>query len=77
MSDGQTAAAGSAEKAARGDKPPADNKTAEARAAEANVAIEKWLTDNLRGGPIARDVNCWNSLQAALPSLRDIILKGE
>lgn len=35
--------------------------------------VRRWVSENLTHGRIARDVDLWNELQAALPALVNII----
>ena len=53
----------------------------EAPAADASAdvtaaLIQGWVAGHLLGGPIAQNTECWNALQAALPSLISIIKEG-
>ena len=36
-----------------------------------------WVAMHIRGGPIARNVEAWNHLQAALPELKAALAKGD
>lgn len=46
-------------------------------AASLNRKFLEWTHGHIYGGPIARNTDCWNALQAALPALRASILKGD
>ena len=35
--------------------------------------VRRWVSENLTHGRIARDVDLWNEIQAALPALVNII----
>ena len=37
------------------------------------AALRAAVQDTLSGGPVARDTNCWNALQEAIPSIAKII----
>jgi hypothetical protein len=46
-------------------------------AAAIDHKVSAWLYGHIAGGPIARNTDCWNALQAALPALRAELLKGD
>jgi hypothetical protein len=37
--------------------------------------LHGWLYDNLAGGPLGRNTECWNAVHAAMPALEKIIGK--
>lgn len=57
-----------------------DGKTGGAAPAKADAAAptgfdiaNRWLHENLAGGDLARNVECWNAVHAALPALGALI----
>lgn len=40
-------------------------------------AARRWVQDHIAGGPIARNTDCWNALQAALPELGKYITTNQ
>ncbi|MHB8286130.1 MAG: hypothetical protein ACYDD1_15830 [Caulobacteraceae bacterium] len=65
--DAQTSLAVAEQALASGEQAmAAKSSTAAARIA---AAVAAWVQTSLAGGPIARNVDGWNQLQAALPAL--------
>ena len=44
-------------------------------AARVSAAVDRWLASHIAGGPVARTVECWNHLAAALPALKAELTK--
>ena len=39
--------------------------------------VQAWINQHIAGGPIARNTEAWNALQAAVPALQQALLKGD
>lgn len=50
--------------------------TAASSGADPEAVVRRWVAGHLLGGPIAQNTECWNALQAALPSLINQLKEG-
>ncbi len=53
--------------------PPSVQADSTTATADTDARVRAWVAGHLSNGHLARNTECWNELQAALPALVDII----